>query len=233
MRRLDYPTTDPRRGLLRPRGDAPPWCGGRGLPWGLLRPRGDAPPVHQRRHVAKMAPPPTRRCATVLLESSSPIAGSSAHAEMRPGGSSTSTTRSGLLRPRGDAPLLAVTFESRERAPPPTRRCAPRDLQRVCSGAGSSAHAEMRPRSRIGGSGEGGLLRPRGDAPPSAQRTARRATAPPPTRRCAHDGVGVSATIPGSPPPTRRCALAGHAQLEPGHGSSAHAEMRPRQVRLR
>ena len=54
----------------------------------------------------------------------------------------------GLLRPRGDAPWSVRPDLLLMRAPPPTRRCA-RTVQRsVAPGRGSSAHAEMRRRSR-------------------------------------------------------------------------------------
>ena len=92
-------------------------------------------------------------------------------------------------------------------APPPTRRCA------VGSGAqhlgliGSSAHAEMRRSSTTSTTPTPRLLRPRGDAPRLR---------------------ALVMTHPRAPPPTRRCALRLSRRARGTDGSSAHAEMRPR-----
>ena len=70
---------------------------------------------------------------------------------------------------------------------------------------GSSAHAEMRPRLRLGCLRRGRFLRSRGDAPVEA----------------AHEGGDR-----GVPPLTRRCARSCDCGARTRAGSSAHAEMR-------
>ena len=172
----------------------------------LLRPRGDAPYYKYTRADANRAPPPTRRCALRRVRHEVGQLGSSAHAEMRRSTGSRRTRWPRLLRPRGDAPHEERRGSDRDSAPPPTRRCALSLSARRARRGGSSAHAEMRPKTASPGRGADWLLRPRGDAPPTlASRTAEN-PAPPPTRRCA-------ATRRRSPSSTT--------------GSSAHAEMRP------
>ncbi len=72
--------------------------------FGLLRPRGDRPPVVERSGQAVWAPPPTRRSTLSRLENPQGSTGSSAHAEIDPGGRYCRPPWSGLLRPRGDRP---------------------------------------------------------------------------------------------------------------------------------
>ena len=112
---------------------------------GLLRPRGDAPMNRDLRIVCQRAPSPTRRCAPAAGDADDAGRGSSAHAEMRPGGVRAERRARRLLRPRGDAPRSGSRSVSSRRAPPPTRRCAVLGVNRQEHGCGSSAHAEMRP----------------------------------------------------------------------------------------
>ncbi len=117
-----------------------------------------------------------------------------------------------FLRPRGDAPSSTSTSAPTTSVPPPTRRCTRNQLIRRLIGGGSSAHAEMHPALRVSGSVSEWFLRPRGDAPALGELTAIFSSVPPPTRRC-----------------TRVPARRGRR----GGGSSAHAEMHPRERRSR
>ena len=236
-----------------------------GGPLGLLRPRGDAPPYSTPLGTDPRAPPPTRRCAHTPAALSSRLPGSSAHAEMRqsparatrrgcrlsahaemrPGGSASTTPESGLLRPRGDAPVSRGTRSRHRAAPPPTRRCALDEMSEAQAQRGSS---------------------PTGDAPRRSARLRERRWAPPPTRRCARCRIRQHERVPGSSahaemrpavvrsacppswllrprgdaprghaegvpatgsPPTRRCAVPAFRAATANAGSSAHAEMRP------
>ena len=188
---------------MRPPAD----CGSGRRLW-LLRPRGDAPRFRADLSVGVEAPPPTRRCARPAHDRAGASCGSSAHAEMRPRRGRRRSARARLLRPRGDAPFERTASGGLRMAPPPTRRCARRSAATSFESSGSSAHAEMRPRSRSPAPQARGLLRPRGDAPRSI----------------------ISGRVGGkAPPPTRRCAPAALAEHVAGDGSSAHAEMRPDQ----
>ena len=124
MRPSRSPTRRPRRGLLRPRGDAP------------LADRGKTRDM--------MAAPPARRCAVDEVGRDVPHAGCSARAEMRPCAGSACRPAPWLLRPRGDAPRARTRRWSRNRAAPPARRCArgARDVAEIAKGC--SARAEMR-----------------------------------------------------------------------------------------
>ncbi len=173
----------------------------------LLRPRGDAPEHAHGDELVEVAPPPTRRCAPHQARAGAGAVGSSAHAEMRPGGRAVPEPIHGLLRPRGDAPRSHRSKPRRPSAPPPTRRCARRAAVDAVGELGSSAHAEMRPTPPTGQGARCRLLRPRGDAPAS------------------HD---VRDDVRRAPPPTRRCAPCVIAVERAMTGSSAHAEMRRR-----
>ncbi len=138
---------------------------------GFLRPRGDAPLSGSGLQVARMVPPPPRRCASRELRSARTIAGSSAPAEMRRSSRRWSSSSRRFLRPRGDAPAAMAGCTSARRVPPPPRRCARAPTAFDTEAVGSSAPAEMRrirPRQRPRVSR---FLRPRGDAPGSAARS--------------------------------------------------------------
>ncbi len=200
--------------------------GARRLPLRLLRPRGDAPMRTFEDSKAVRAPPPTRRCARCLDERKAQTIGSSAHAEMRRPQRSVRAERRRLLRPRGDAPMTILWSSWTTTAPPPTRRCAVRRIRSLDQPLGSSAHAEMRPKVCERWTGDGWLLRPRGDAPGPMSSSALASRAPPPTRRCAPSGLFTCGGT-GAPPPTRRCAACSRPSQPEPLGSSAHAEMRP------
>ncbi len=172
----------------------------------FLRSRGDAPPATTVRDSHASVPPLTRRCARPARSGAARMAGSSAHAEMRPPSRQSSQHVRRFLRSRGDAPRVYRYALYVLPVPPLTRRCALPRCLRCGAGRGSSAHAEMRPSTIRGTTAHGGFLRSRGDAP--------------------HVQNFVVAHAP-VPPLTRRCALRGHRRELRAHGSSAHAEMRP------
>ncbi len=178
----------------------------------FLRPRGDAPQNASRPTSRVTVPPPTRRCTSRMRSDRAARRGSSAHAEMHPGTASTSSTRTGFLRPRGDAPGPLDPRQGKTQVPPPTRRCTPPGFAQIFGRAGSSAHAEMHPRTRSAWTTSPRFLRPRGDAPSIVDQTGWWSQVPPPTRRCTAIRVRV------------RPQLA---------GSSAHAEMHPTRTDLR
>ena len=72
-------------------------------PW-FLRSRGDAPEYTVIEVGQSLVPPLTRRCAAPRRALRAPTRGSSAHAEMRPSPTRTSSAGTGFLRSRGDAP---------------------------------------------------------------------------------------------------------------------------------
>ncbi len=76
---------------------------------GFLRPRGDAPSSMTDRRPTFAVPPPTRRCAGPGSRVRRGDQGSSAHAEMRPRRITPDPEPSRFLRPRGDAPNVALT----------------------------------------------------------------------------------------------------------------------------
>ncbi len=173
----------------------------------FLRPRGDAPRSSTRRASSALVPPPTRRCTPLSDSVLSHRGGSSAHAEMHPSSSATSTARTGFLRPRGDAPTPPTSDTRTPMVPPPTRRCTDVGGQSAAADLGSSAHAEMHPATTPPASTRRWFLRPRGDAPPGRILRALGRMVPPPTRRCTHaDTRGGGFSL----------------------GSSAHAEMHRR-----
>ena len=208
---------------MRPRPRRP----SRALPR-LLRPRGDAPSRRRLICAPASAPPPTRRCARrrwphhlttrgLLRPRGDAPLSHCAHSISNPAppptrrcaafGSCSTFGATGLLRPRGDAPAWVQWGTTGVGAPPPTRRCAPCARRRAPRTRGSSAHAEMRPRPPQRRTSPPWLLRPRGDAPYRGGRPSPR---------------------PRAPPPTRRCARSRGERAAQRHGSSAHAEMRPR-----
>ena len=126
---------------------------------------------------------------------------------MRPSRTVTVTSERGFLRSRGDAPNASHVHGTAVVVPPLTRRCARSDARRCGAPGGSSAHAEMRPRSTSTPRVSFGFLRSRGDAPHRRSSRPRARAVPPLTRRCA-------------PRADARAVVLG--------GSSAHAEMRPR-----
>ena len=114
----------------------------------FLRSRGDAPESERRfrRHIA--VPPLTRRCARSRRVLARTHPGSSAHAEMRPSRRSRRRSSQRFLRSRGDAPIGDRMIFTRSGVPPLTRRCAEGLLVLDRCLEGSSAHAEMRRRTR-------------------------------------------------------------------------------------
>ncbi len=174
--------------------------------YGFLRPRGDAPVDHVSKIVARVVPPPTRRCTSAHDGVFAIAKGSSAHAEMhRPRRACCHAGRR-FLRPRGDAPRPLKEALPRCSVPPPTRRCTSTGRGAHTQVAGSSAHAEMH-RLRDGRAvSRHGFLRPRGDAP--CPKTL---------------GIGARKV----PPPTRRCTARSPIACGQRVGSSAHAEMHP------
>ncbi len=238
----------PRKGFLRPRGDAPD----RGLV------AIDVAPV----------PPPTRRCTRAASPRRSSVPGSSAHAEMHPARGVSAKRRSWFLRPRGDAPRRSASRPRAARVPPPTRRCTGGAAWMTSISRGSSAHAEMHPTTSVRRSGRRRFLRPRGDAPVARLQRRLAPAVPPPTRRCTDQRLPIARLAHGSsahaemhrdrarprrggarflrprgdapvealsrglqllvPPPTRRCTHDVGAQRLCPSGSSAHAEMHPR-----
>ncbi len=179
---------------------------------GFLRPRGDAPDHSLGVEVCSPVPPPTRRCTLREQRRARERNGSSAHAEMHPRVRAMGLTRSGFLRPRGDAPRTLFAMLMEQPVPPPTRRCTLRAWRPAARGCGSSAHAEMHPRRHADRVRLARFLRPRGDAPYIADLLSPVVSVPPPTRRCTQCGVDGTRTRA---------------------GSSAHAEMHPRPGRMR
>ena len=109
--------------------------------------------------------------------------GYSAHAEIDPWARSRTHGSIGLLRARGDRPILWCGIHRRATATPRTRRstrpfCRDRNDVR-----GYSAHAEIDPATRTHATLQGRLLRARGDRPGNRHREDGPAVATPRTRR--------------------------------------------------
>ena len=162
---------------------------------GLLRPRGDAPTSRPLCILVSPAAPPARRSADPGLAPLGALRrlGCSARAEMRRSPCAAASTRGWLLRPRGDAPSDAGASLMPAQAAPPARRCAPVVVSARVGALGCSARAEMRPRRTASSRARAGLLRPRGDAPRTPITFDTVTVAAPPARRCApadHRPVG-------------------------------------------
>ena len=127
---------------MRPRRSTSPPLWGR-----FLRSRGDAPSEAPASWCRTPVPPLTRRCAPGVVVREEPKVGSSAHAEMRPLGSRCTRSSRWFLRSRGDAPASPISAIAARWVPPLTRRCAPSGSRVASRDNGSSAHAEMRPKT--------------------------------------------------------------------------------------
>ena len=157
-------------------------------------------------HCMWSVPPLARRCAAGIEAELRDKIGSSARAEMRPGGTRGAERAEWFLRSRGDAPTLVEYCRATVVVPPLARRCADSRDQWPWTRVGSSARAEMRPSEAGLQATDDGFLRSRGDAPHLSREVSRKVLVPPLARRCAFF----------------RCRL-----LFAGVGSSARAEMRP------
>src|SRR5690606_31330700 len=94
-----------------------------------------------------------------------PARGSSARAEIHPDREQVDLTPLGLLRTRGDSPDSRAPLWNLNRAPPHARRFTPISPALVACHLGSSARAEIHPRSTASWRSRPGLLRTRGDSP--------------------------------------------------------------------
>ena len=113
----------------------------------FLRSRGDAPAASFPRASRRAVPPLARRCAAQGAACAAYASGSSARAEMRPGVDALGRGVAGFLRSRGDAPRPHDANRDIQLVPPLARRCASRLIEFYIHERGSSARAEMRPRT--------------------------------------------------------------------------------------
>ena len=188
----------------------------------LLRARGDRPPGVSFVPVVCQAPPRSRRstprpCVVVARDG-----GSSALAEIDPIRSAPVQPSGGLLRARGDRPVLAPSTPAHHGAPPRSRRSTQDGQRSPRALPGSSALAEIDPRPCSPSRRRGRLLRARGDRPSTTLPSSNRGEAPPRSRRSTRDAVPMSARDSGS------SALAEIDPSAPGHGCARGRLLRAR-----
>src|SRR5690606_19416041 len=127
---------------------------------------------------------------------------------MHPGQLIQNTSSRGFLRTRGDAPLQRDFDRTIDGVPPHARRCTPPPADPTYAPQGSSARAEMHPIDGAPSVNLNRFLRTRGDAPSTVTFPAFRTSVPPHARRCT-----FSADL-------KSCQ---------NDGSSARAEMHPKE----
>ncbi len=155
--------------------------------WGwsarLLRARGDRPGSESASSRQWWVAPRTRRSTLRRPTAGDRRRGCSAHAEIDPRHRCRPAPRTGLLRARGDRPVLSGNIGGAFRAAPRTRRSTLHRRRHHEPAHGCSAHAEIDLDTSARSVDAGGLLRARGDRPLKAASFFLTVAAAPRTRR--------------------------------------------------
>ena len=132
---------------------------------GFLRTRGDRPCPALSAHPPGEVPPHARRSTRHGRNARGDHPGSSARAEIDPRDAAAAAVGLGFLRTRGDRPNEHLRGHQDARVPPHARRSTPQRFLSSRRFAGSSARAEIDPRSKPWARDASRFLRTRGDRP--------------------------------------------------------------------